>query len=209
MGLFEGNQPRKILWACKLYTVIQFGVAGLLGFSRLLPNFWRYKHQEEWKCQSGDYYVYPQWFEILDQQGIHLSPKHLMGVAENRIKMRRIEKRRETKVVNKRRDWRKLLKSKSRIFISALNIEVGVCYYKIVPMLFVIVYQFSFWNDCDQWRETFDFCHDGVWGYVESHCVGSREIRSNSVISHLDMYPTNVLMYHTMVLLAHPTKVRH
>ncbi len=28
------------------------------------------------------------------------------------------------------------------------------------------------------------------------------------VISRLDMYRTNVLMYRTMVLLAHPTKVR-
>jgi hypothetical protein len=29
-----------------------------------------------------------------------------------------------------------------------------------------------------------------------------------SVVSRLDMYRTNVLMYCTMVLLAHPTKVR-
>ncbi len=28
------------------------------------------------------------------------------------------------------------------------------------------------------------------------------------VVSRLDVYRTNVLMYHTMVLLAHPTKVR-
>ncbi len=30
----------------------------------------------------------------------------------------------------------------------------------------------------------------------------------DAVVSRLDMYCTNVLMYRTMVLLAHPTKVR-
>ena len=38
------------------------------------------------------------------------------------------------------------------------------------------------------------------WAHADSSFVGA------SVISRLDMYRTNVLMYHTMVLLARPTK---
>jgi hypothetical protein len=39
---------------------------------------------------------------------------------------------------------------------------------------------------------------------------GRRRRRAGlAVVSRLDMYGTNVLMYRTMVLLAHPTKVRH
>jgi hypothetical protein len=39
--------------------------------------------------------------------------------------------------------------------------------------------------------------------------LGATVMMAPVVVSRLDMYRTNVLMYRTMVLLARPTKVRH
>jgi hypothetical protein len=61
----------------------------------------------------------------------------------------------------------------------------------------------------------------GVYGWIESdkpdnvirvmyENLSSLSLfaKGNTVVSRLDMYRTNVLMYRTMVLLVHPTKVR-
>jgi hypothetical protein len=46
-------------------------------------------------------------------------------------------------------------------------------------------------------------------GFCPTLACTTPNIKKNTiVISHLDMYRTNVLMYRTMVLLARPTKVR-
>jgi hypothetical protein len=48
-----------------------------------------------------------------------------------------------------------------------------------------------------------------ILDFSDSDTVTSQFYEDGSVVvNHLDMYCTNVLMYHTMVLLAHPTKVR-
>ncbi len=43
---------------------------------------------------------------------------------------------------------------------------------------------------------------------LDRQAQGSDQSRYSAVVSRLDMYHTNVFMYHTMVLLARPTKVR-
>jgi hypothetical protein len=79
------------------------------------------------------------------------------------------------------------------------------------------------------YQVTFLVCEDGVGlgcNVVENHltrdilysvgaaCKDAIELRAirsvalTAVVSHLDMYCTNVLMYRMMVLLAHLTKVR-
>ncbi len=47
-----------------------------------------------------------------------------------------------------------------------------------------------------------------VFDLIQSAKTVQEDVGQARVISHLDMYRTNVLMYCTMVLLARPTKVR-